>query len=410
MTHFSRALTTSLVLACCVLPSAARADDVAKPRVRVLAILPPADSPLSVVFITDGEYTRGAVVGGPLMALINRATVKARNEPLAAELNATVEGYDRNAPLADALRKAFAERGDVFDITATTDRAHYFDDEGTGHLTAAAAAEGLNYVLVLDPHFAGLWMATQGYTSTDDLAPSMSAKYRMFRVREPSGVVLSGDVTANGSEKRYYKEAVRDRAFFIDTWPSVSMRVARSIVGNLYRTDKLHFMAGSVGRGDEVPPMRNLFARYAKKFKFVLDPMQDWRETKMATPYGHVLEPVGPERKIYSMRFEVDLLLPELGQDVHSVADYLPVVARNLAEHPEFSPLRKFDDISAPGFESYAVDRTTAGGRDVLLFRKLDDDMMEVVTLVFLKDFDTLYPTQRKRMERMIGSGGIELR
>jgi hypothetical protein len=106
----------------------------------------------------------------------------------------------------------------------------------------------------------------------------------------------------------------------------------------------------------------------------------------------------------------VDLLLPELGQDVHSVADYLPVVARNLAEHPEFSPLKKFDDISAPGFESYAVDRTTAGGRDVLLFRKLDDDMMEVVTLVFLKDFDTLYPTQRKRMERMIGSGGIELR
>jgi hypothetical protein len=238
----------------------------------------------------------------------------------------------------------------------------------------------------------------------------MSAKYRMFRVRESSGVMLSGDVTANGIEKRYYKEAVRDRAFFTDAWPNVSLSLARFLVGHLYRTDKLHYMAESVGRGDEIPAIEKVLASYAKKFKFDLDPVQGWRETKIGTPYARVLEPVGPERNIYGLRFDVDLLVPEFGQDVHSVEEYLQVCTRNLAKHPEFGAVHKFDDITAPGFESYVVDRTTAGGRDVLLFRKLDEDLMELVTLVFLKDFDTLYPQQRKRMESMIGSGGVKLR
>src|SRR5215212_6554800 len=135
MTHLARALTAWLFFACMILPLAAQAEDTTKPRVRVLAILPPADSPLSVVFVTDGEYTRGVLVGGLVMALVNQATAKARNNPLAADLDATVAGYDRNAPLTEALRNAFAERGDVFDVTTTTERAHYFVDKGTDHLT-----------------------------------------------------------------------------------------------------------------------------------------------------------------------------------------------------------------------------------------------------------------------------------
>jgi len=72
-------------------------------------------------------------------------------------------------------------------------------------------------------------------------------------------------------------------------------------------------------------------------------------------------------------------------------------------------PLAPFEDIDAPGYEKYSYD-VAGGGRVVTLFRMLDERRVEVLRVVILKDFDSLYPAHRADVERMIHSHRIELR
>ncbi|MEJ0085559.1 MAG: hypothetical protein WDO72_07750 [Pseudomonadota bacterium] len=380
-----------------------------KRQVRVLAILPTEDEPLRIALVTDGEYARQVLVGGLIMALINGAVQKSRNAPLEAQLHETLAGFERTPALADAIGKSFTKRSKVFDVTTTTDRARYVDARKTDKLTPAAAADGFDYVLVMDSEFVGLWMAGV-YTTTDELTPAQTIRYRMFRVREPSGVVLRNLVTGYGLGREHYKQAVLDRDFYTRHWPQVCASIADFITGDLNRNDKLHFMAASVGRGDEAPAIGTLLKKYEKTFRWDLTPAHGWRETTLDTKYARVLEPNDSSNKVIGVRFEVDLLAPELGQDRSSLEEYVPIAAQRRAEmYPDLSPLEKFDGITAHGFDKY-LQRGPNGAGYVLLFRKLDELHMQVVNVVFLRDFDKLFPPNRRKIELMIATGKIPLR
>jgi hypothetical protein len=374
-------------------------------QVRILAVLPPDDAPLRVAFVTDGEYTRGIVFAGLVMALINSATVKHRNEPLEAQLRLTLAGFERSPPLADAVKRSFAKFAGVFDVATTTERGRYLDENG---LTQVAAGEGYDYLLAMDGEFSGLWMGG-AYTRTDDLTPALTIRYRMLRVSD-AGLVLKGVVTGYGIERRPYKEAVLDREFFVKVWPQVCAAIAGRITGDLNRNDKLHWMAARVDRGDEVPAIGTLLKKYENSFKFELTPVKGWRLTRLDTKYARVLEPADETNRIFGLRFDVDLLVPEFGQDVRTVEEYIAAYGLRRSEMlPNSSPLEKWDGLAAPGFEVYRSS-TGDGGDNIVMFRKFGDLHMEVVNAVFLREFDKYYPLNRGKIEAMIASSEIRLR
>jgi hypothetical protein len=339
------------------------------------------------------------------MALINSATIKHRNEPLEAQLRQTLEGFERSPPLADAIKRSFARYAGVFDVATTTDRARYLDRSG---LTPAAAADGYDYLLAMDGEFSGLWMAG-AYTRTDDLTPAQTIRYRMLRVRD-GGLVLKGVVTGYGLERRPYQEAVVDREFFVKLWPQVCAAIAGRITGDLNRNDKLHWMATHVDRGDEVPAIGTVLKKYENTFKFDLTPVKGWRLTKLDTKYARVLEPADETNRIFGLRFDVDLLLPEFGQDVRTVEEYIAAYGlRRTEAMPNSSPLEKWDGVVAPGFEVYRSS-TGEGGDNIVMFRKFGEVHMEVINAVFLKEFDRYYPANRRKIEAMIASSDVRLR
>lgn len=393
-------LASAVLLLAFVYPAPAFA---AERNVKVLALIPTGHEALQVAFVTDGEFMRAALVGGALMAMINSSIAEHRNNPLALQLNETMAGYERAPHFAQAIRDSFRRRSGAFDVTTSTERARYVT--GRDKLTGAAAAEGVDFVLVMDSEFVGLWMAG-AYTKTDDLTPAQTIRYRLIRVRKPD-VIAKGFVTGFGHQRKYYQQAVGDREFFTSLWPQVCIALADRITGDLNREDQLHHMAASIGRGAEVPAIGTLLEKYEKTFRFDLAPAAGWKETRLDTPYARVLEPKDDSRLVMGLRFDLDLLVPEFGQDVRTVEEYvLSYGQRRLEALPKSTPLRPWDGIDAPGFTTYIAE-TGDGGHNVILFRVLGERQVQVVNAVFLKDFELHYPANRAKIERMIAQSRI---
>lgn len=374
-------------------------------QVRILAIIPPEDEPVRVVLLTQWEYGAQAL-GGILPALINQAKIDKRNKPLDEQLRKTLEGYERTPILADAVKRSFAKPAGVFEVTTTTDSARYLQTRGRDKLTAAA--EEFDYVLHLQSEFVGLWMGG-AFTRTDDLTPAQAVRYRLFRASD-SAVVHKGAVTSFGQEKRHYNLAVADRDFFVNLWPNVCTSLAWRIVGELNGGDQLHAMAAQVGRGGEVPAIGTVLKQHEDSFRMELAPVKGWRETKLGTNYVRVLEPRDSSNKVMGIRFEVDLLLPEFGQDVSTLEEYLLAFSLRRSEsNPEFPPISKWDGINAPGYEVYLAS-DGANARSILLYRMLGERKVQFINVVFLKDFESLYAANRGKIEEMIASSVVELR
>src|SRR5687767_15171372 len=97
----------------------------AEPRrdVRILVVLRATEQP-NHVFVTgmkNEAISVGRVFGAPdggksrAQALFTRVTY------LNDTFVKSVSGFDRDAPMSDALRKAFAEKGALFEITASAE-------------------------------------------------------------------------------------------------------------------------------------------------------------------------------------------------------------------------------------------------------------------------------------------------
>mgnify|MGYP003577655456 CR=1 FL=1 len=116
------------------------------------------------------------------------------------------------------------------------------------------------------------------------------------------------------------------------------------------------------------------------------------------------MEPKSDLRFALGLRFEVDLLVPEFGQDVKTLDEYITVWQTRLTDQGiDTTTFAESKDIPAPpGYPAYSFN--LASGRQIALVRQLNEDMIEMISLVFLKDFETLYPQNRAMMEKIIAS------
>jgi len=389
------------------------ADDAqASRQVRVLVVMPDDSAAMNVRIMTTADFATRAVLTGLLPALIDEAVIKKRSAPYEATFAKTMAGFERNAPLAEALAQSFRQRAggkDVFALTPTTDMARYVKTRGYDTLSGAARAEGFDYVLLLYPQYVGVKTRSIGDAGNGLAAPAYDLTFVLRRVSDDKALHRA-TLSAVGYWGKPVAEVVSDRAAFTATWNDICKFLAGNLTGELNRTDHLHGMAASAGHGDAVPAIGKLLEAQAKLFSWDLKPVKGWRETKLNTPYARVLEPKDASNAIMGLRFDVDLLVAEFGQDVKTLDEYILVAARRRLElAPEFEPMQKFPDITAPGFDAYSSDSPN-GARNIILFRKLDDRRVQMVTAVFLRNHATLYPANRERIEKMLADSAIRLR
>jgi hypothetical protein len=378
--------------------SAAQAAD----AVKVLVVFPAKQEASKVYLVTDGQVARAFVI--PFAAIANNAHIRKRSEEFGQQLDATLGGYDRYDEIFKALIRRFEGRSAMFSLTQTRDAAQYGGEQGI----AAAGAQGYGYVIAIDDKFSGLSMLNAVATRTDDVAPQTTLAYQVYETKQQSRLA-KGNASANGMTKKPFREAVADREFFVNEYPRIADAIANQIVGALFRTDVLHTMAKSAGRGAEVPQLSAVLKKHEKRFTYALKPADNWRQTKMNTKYASVLEPKSDLRFALGLRFDVDLLVAEFGQEVSTVEDYITAMLGRLEESGiDTTTFEEFKDISIPSsYQAYSFQSNKEGGRTIVLLRILNKDMIEVINVVVLKDFDTLYAQHRPTIEKMIADAKL---
>jgi hypothetical protein len=359
-----------------------------------------------VSFNTPGQFARVFI---PLFGVGQVMANTQRRHDLGARLDATLGRYDREAVLFDAVVASFGQRSPMFEFArGEFDYADFRDTT----MDEEAFPQGHDYVLVLNEVFSGLAMSN-AYASRDGLvAPTAVLEAVLYDGRNRKELAYRR-FSANGLEGRPLEDALQDRAFFVDTYPAIARTLASQLVGHLNREDVLHAMAASVGRGAEVPPIEQLLARHARRFRFDTDPLPGWKRTKMDTKYAVVIEPKDARRTQFGIRLEADLLVPEFGQQVGTIDQYLDKVRDRLATQgvdPE--TLAPFDDLTMPpGYRvvSYVTD-PARDGRIVLAVRQRDTQLVELMHVIFSRDFATGFPIHRAEIERNLARTRMELR
>ncbi len=383
--------------------AAAGAQESAPRQVKVLVVLGPDSDPFGVRVYSRWDYGIDATLTGVLPQIIHDSAMEKKNKPLAEELNRTLAGFQRAPALAKAFRDSFLMRtrhADVFQITVSQERERYFTGKNLDDPLPTAAEDGFDYLIEIDESFAGL--STLDLKEADVITPSLAVDYRLIDAATRQ-VLLRSSHASFGLRGLPSAQAVRDRANFEEVWASISTLLASAVSGELNRLDHLHRMAASVGRGDEVPAIKSVLDRYPKMFRWNFKPVKGWKRWPFDNKFVAVLGPKDVAlNQLIGLRFEMEPLVPEFGTDVRTVEEYVRVLRRNwLQNNPGATPLTDFDDIDAPGFEALVGD-LASGSRNVILLRQLNESFVQIVILVFVKDFETLYPLHRRDMEQMI--------
>jgi len=356
LTIIRRHLLSFVLLTLTSLGATAAADS----EVKILVIFPAQLEPSKVYMMTDGELTRGIII--PFAAIANSAHLKKRSTELGQQLDATLGGYDRYDAIFQALVARFKTRSPIFSLTQTRDTAQYVAGNS---VAAAAGVQGYSYVVVIDDKFSGLSMFNSVATRTDDVGPLTTVGFQVFQTKKIARLA-KGNATANGMTKKPFREAVNDKEFFVGAYPAIADNVANQLVGTLFKTDVLHAMADSVGRGAEVPQVSVVLKKHEKRFSYDLKPAEGWRKLKFNTKYANGVEPKNDLRLTMGVRFDVDLLVAEFGQKVSTVEDYIPMMLGRLEDSGvDTSNFAEFSDIKAPSrIESIPCSQTRmADGR-----------------------------------------------
>ena len=380
-------------------------------NVRVLVVLRATEQPnhIYVAGMKNEAISVGRVFGEPSQGKSRSQMLYSRVTSLNDTFVTAITGFDRDAPMGEAVRKAFAERGALFEITTTADVQKYLKRVALVTLTDAPRAEAFDFVIAIHDDFVGL--ATLDWLDAEEglLTPAYDISYSVYDAGS-GHVVASGKASSSGYLRQPSQTAASDPALFAHLWPYLCTLNATSMVDELLRTDQLHSMAGKVGRGAEMPPVAAKLADYEKRLEWNLKPASGWHEQRTGK-FTRVLEPrSGSSSTSMRMTVNVDFLIPELGQQVSTVADYLPIFNRQrLRLAPKAKPLEQFSDITAPGYDSFRF-LGQAGEHNLVFIKIGDESIVRVFTVSLSGNFDTLYPRVRGKVESMLANSDVRLR
>lgn len=385
-------------LAMCVFASAAFAQSPQKARVMVATR--DTTQPLQVFFLTKGAMARGLFL--PFGNIGNAIAYDARND----DYNKAIGAFDRRPTLVAAIRKAFEAKYPVFEIV--DDGATYRNDDERKAIVARAKTQGIGYVLLVDDQFAGI--TSGGFASdTHDVSAASAVRYELYETAK--GERLAKDKMVGNSLTRIpLEQALTDRAFLEAQMPAAHEALAKLLVGGLMRTDNLHRMAASVGQGDQVPALSAVLKRYEKPVRITMTPPAGWRTLKFNVRYAMLTEPKDERRFKMGVRTDVDVLVQELGQDVDTIEQYQQIAFARLAEAGyDTSTVQERSDLHKDGYTAISIKNPATGGGQVILFRKIDDIYVAVITVVAIENLDGILATNLSQFQAAIDGVKVQI-
>lgn len=372
--------------------------DAAQPasdKVRVQIVLRDTADQLRVYHASKGSVAGGMFI--PFFGIGNAVKADARGD----RLTQAAGSYARGEALAASLERVVPAKYPVFEVDAV--------EEGTVHASDADLARrardgGFRYLLIVDEDFTGLSSGTVA-SDNDQVSVAINAKVELFNAADGNRM-LKTRVIANSLARESLAPALESADFFRANYPAVADLLAGVLVGELLRTDKLHAMAKSIGRGDQVPAVSAVLARYDDSLRISVRPPVGWEAVKMNSPYVKVVQPKSELKFKLGVRLEMDLLLTEFGQDVATIEDYLVVASDRYAQAgldpATLEPYQGEGRIAIPGYSAYSIKRQDGTGGQLMYFKLLEKPYLAARTVVATEDMDGLVAANRAAIEAVL--------
>src|SRR5208282_5584094 len=235
-----------------------------------------------------------------------------------------------------------------------------------------AQADGFPYVLVIREEFAG--MATMWAWGT-----LSAGSYVHFRLMDAAtGKELAkGQTNAFASRTQKFDAATTDRSIFLADYAAAVAQECIHIYGELFNYD------------------------------FTLP--KDWHQVAGSSKYQLFLEPKNADRTKFGVNFTVDLLIEELGQKVGDLNEYIRIVFGRLRDQGyAVDTAIPFDGLVLnPPYTGFVIDRPKGSGKEVVLFRRLDDPFVVTYHVVFLEDYDGFLKKYGQDLQLLINQAKI---
>jgi len=375
-------------------------------RVRIL-LLVDATTPLSVDYRTTGRRLRRALVAGSLgiaPILIESKISSSERSKESNRLQETVGNFDRKRVIEAAIAAAVGITG-YFEVVIPDDPSSFATKTEINF--DRVKADGYPYVLVVREDFAGMITAWEMGT----LSAGSYLRYELYDAATKKQLT-KGLASAFALPQHQLDPATTDRAIFLGEYPAAVGAACGRIYGELNKQGHLHTMAEAHGLGKEVPAVGEILDKYARLFDYHFKLPKDWHQVTGASKYSLVMEPNNADRAHFGVVLAVDLLLEEFGQKVQDLDDYITIVfgrLRNMGYPVEdaqpFENLRL--DTPHTGF---LVDRPGGAGKELVLFRRLDDRFVVMYSIIFLQDFDGYLRKYSQDLETLMNKAEFKTR
>jgi len=371
-------------------------------NIRIL-VLVDATKPLTVRYETKGGVILGnlSVIGlAPL--LIDAAATSLEKSKESQALQQTVGKFERRPVMEAGIAAMFKASTPYFEAVIPPDPSLYTG--GTGIDFNKAQADGFPYVLVIREEFAG--MATMWAWGT-----LSAGSYVHFRLMDAAtGKELAkGQTNAFASRAQKLDAATTDRSIFVADYAAAVAQECIHIYGELYKQGQLHSMAEAHGLGKEVPDTAALLRKYEQLFNYDFTLPKDWHQVAGSSKYQLFLEPKNADRAKFGVNFTMDLLIEELGQKVQDLNEYIRIVFGRLRDQGyAVDTAISFDALALnPPYTAFVIDRPKGSGKEVVLFRRLDDPFVVTYHVVFLEDYDGFLKKYGQDLQLLINQAKI---
>ncbi|MGO9087587.1 MAG: hypothetical protein ACLP6G_08040 [Terriglobales bacterium] len=406
---FRTFIACALILLCTVSASFASGAAPGKPganesdkKVRIL-LLVDATKPLTVRYESRGRTIWSGLSSLALAPLLIEEKVeKSERSKESQLLEQTVGPFNRKPVIEAGMTAMFKASTPYFEAVVPPDSSAY--SAGSAIDFSKALADGYPYVLDVREQFAG--MATMWAWST-----LSAGSYVQFTLTDSATrkELAKGQTNAFGVKTYEFDPALKDRSTFIADYAAAVAQECVHIYGELYKQGQLHAMAEAHGLGKEVPDTAALLAKYEKLFNYSFTLPAGWHQAAQPSKYVTVLAPKNGDASKVAVSFVMDLLVEELDQKVDNLDDYIRISFARMRDNGyAVDTATPFDGLTLnPPYKAFLVDRPKGAGKEIVLFRRLDDPFVVQFHLLFLADYDDMVKKYGPDLQSLINQTKI---
>ena len=347
-------------------------------KVKLLVVIDTSE-PLVVDYRTTGNTIRSVLmVGGLLDIFISDL----RESGHSKKLRETIGEFDRFPIVKAGVEGAFRQLMPYFDVTVTSDATLI---KGKMRLDFDEVQNNTyDYALVLKEAFAGMLSVWRLST----LSAASTLRYELYDLAEKKSMI-KGAINGWSPTIHDFDEGVSNRTAFMVEYAVAEGNAISVIYGQLNKGGHLHTMATKVGLGEFVPAIHKLLETYTKTFDLRLDAPRGWYEVDSGSKYSKILAPKNKDKALFAVRYDVDLLIKEFGQNVDDLESYV-----NIFTDKVLNMGYTRDSLAATGLKlndqsiTIIFNRPDKAGKEVVIFNRFSPLHAGIFTVVCLADYE----------------------